>query len=138
MNPYRQSPLQGARTRRRRFVSTSSRKTAGLLLATLGVYLAPLALIKTWLLGGAALLVCLGVIIAITGRSRTPLTRLAALTWHRGDRFGALLLLFNVVTPRYSQKRIAKQKAALAAAQASGIPYKSYGVMWLIDPRRRE
>ena len=65
--------------------------------------------------------VVVGIILLSAGRSRTPYTRLCALQWNRGDRFGAVMLFFNVTEPRYSAKRIARNKAALEAAQV-GMP----------------
>ena len=61
------------------------------------------------------------ILLAIAGRSRSAFVRLCALQWNRGDRFGATLLFFNVIEPRYSAKRIARNKAALEAAQV-GMP----------------
>jgi hypothetical protein len=70
-----------------------------------------------WALGLGALAVAVGVILAVCGRSRTPLTRLCALQWNRGDRFGAALLFFNLVAPHYSAKRLARNEAALEVAR---------------------
>jgi len=121
MNPYRSVSVEprSSTCRKRR---TSQEKTAVVLLVIVAAVLA--AFIwqgSTWLLcaGGGAILIFIAV--AMSGRSRTPHTRLCALQWNRGDRFGAVMLFFNVTEPRYSAKRIARNKAALEAAQV-GMP----------------
>jgi hypothetical protein len=63
-----------------------------------------------------AVLLVTSIILASAGRSRSAFVRLCALTWNRGDRLGATLLLFEVIEPRFSAKRIARNKAALAAS----------------------
>jgi hypothetical protein len=126
MNPYRDARVVVESVRPRRSPFSSPRKTAGLFLATVSAMSSgPLACVGKWALACAGLCALFGVALMVIGRSRTPLTRLCALTWNRGDRFGAAMLFFGVVTPRYSAKRIARQRAALAAVQARCIKYRS-------------
>ena len=73
--------------------------------------------------------------IAASGRSRTPFTRLCALQWNRGDRFGAMLLFFNVIEPRYSAKRIARNKAALEATQMGMLKYRKRFIPFVGDDK---
>jgi hypothetical protein len=118
MNPYRDNRLPPIELRRRR--RGSVRKTIGLLLIAIQACDAYLAVRSgmwgLWIVGSFW-----AIVIASVGRSRTPYTRLCALQWNRGDRLGAALLFFNVIEPRYSAKRIARNRAALAAAQV-GMP----------------
>ena len=102
---------------------TSQRKMAGILLAMFSGWVSSFSSQRwgIWTLGVCAAGVVAGITIAIAGRSRIPHTRLCALQWNRGDRFGAVMLFFNVTEPRYSAKRIARNKAALEAAQV-GMP----------------
>jgi hypothetical protein len=119
MNPYRENQacaIEARCTRRR----GSLRKTLGALLITLQACDAYFAL-RCGMWGLWIVASFFAIIIACPGRSRTPFTRLCALQWNRGDRLGATLLFFNVIEPRYSAKRIARNKAALAAAQV-GMP----------------
>jgi len=74
-----------------------------------------------WAMGVWGLVSVVAIALACAGRSRSAFVRLCALTWNRGDRLGATLLLFEVIEPRYSAKRLARNKAALAAAQV-GMP----------------
>lgn len=118
MNPYRQSEVPAIEHRVRR--KGSARKTIGALLIMLQACDAYFAVRDgmwgLWIVGSF-----FAIVIACPGRSRTPYTRLCALQWNRGDRLGAVLLFFNVIEPRYSAKRIARNKAALQAAQV-GMP----------------
>ena len=123
MNPYRSAErgtieVRHGRTRRR-----VRRKTVGFLL------MIPVFSATPWVFGYGtwwtlvpwSVVLVFGIVLASAGRSRSAFVRLCALTWNRGDRFGATMLLFGVITPHYSPKRIERNKAALAAAQV-GMP----------------
>jgi hypothetical protein len=121
MNPYRDNAaftLEPRRTVRKQGV----RKTIGALLFALQafdvIFVIPHG---AWALGVWGMISLVAIMLACVGRSRSAFIRLCALTWNRGDRLGATLLLFEVIQPRYSAKRIARNKAALAAAQV-GMP----------------
>src|SRR5512142_570351 len=114
MNPYRQSEVPAIEPRVRR--EGSARKTIGALLIMLQACDAYFA-VRDGMWGLWIVVSFFAIVIACPGRSRTPYTRLCALQWNRGDRLGAVLLFFNVIEPRYSAKRIARNKAALQAAQ---------------------
>ena len=122
MNPYRDNgapAIAVGRTRRAR-----GRQVIGALLITLQACDAYFAvrsgMCVLWIVGSV-----LAIMIACPGRSRTPFTRLCALQWNRGDRLGAVCLFFNVIEPRYSAKRIARNKAALEAAQVGMPKYRA-------------
>jgi hypothetical protein len=100
----------------------------GLTLAAVSLRAAGLWHDTTFALGVCAAAFIAGITLATAGRSRTPYTRLCALQWNRGDRLGAVLLFFNVIEPRYSAKRIARNAAALEAAQV-GMP--KYRVVYI-------
>ena len=121
MNPYRDTQPATRTVNRGTKRRLARRKTAGYLILTFGVATSPLvaSAAGTWVVSGA--LVMLGILMAFVGRSRTPLTRLCSLTWHRGDRLGATLMYLNVTTPRYSKKRLARNEAAVKAAMV-GMP----------------
>lgn len=124
MNPYRDNVVTIETPRRPRKRLTAWRKIAGALLAVAAGNALLLCAAQGragWAIAACAASFVLGMIMAIAGRSRMPYTRLCALLWSRGDRFGATLLFFNVIEPRYSAKRIARNAAALAAAQV-GMP----------------
>lgn len=123
MNPYRNVEratieVQHGRTRRR-----VRRKTTGFLLMVPVMFSTPWAFGfgTTWSLVPWVMLLLTSILLASAGRSRSAFVRLCALTWSRGDRLGATMLLFGVITPKYSAKRIARNKAALEAAQV-GMP----------------
>lgn len=123
MSPYRSTEQATIEVRHGRTRGRVRRKTAGFLL------LIPVFSATPWVFGYGTLwtlvrwsvILVFGVVLASAGRSRSAFVRLCALTWSRGDRFGATMLLFGVITPRYSAKRIARNKAALEAAQV-GMP----------------
>jgi hypothetical protein len=120
MNPYREtnrSTIEVERGRTRRRVR---RKTAGYFLIVLAFGATPwvFGYGTWWTLTPWSCFVAFAILLAFVGRSRSAFVRLCALTWNRGDRLGATLLLFGVITPRYSAKRIARNKAALAAADS--------------------
>ena len=127
MNPYRDNlvPISAAPRRVRKRL-TAQRKTAGFFLVVAAIHAAVVAWMKEPELGPWPFVACvglivLGIVLVIAGRSRTPYTRLCSLLWNRGDRVGATMLFFNVIQPRYSEKRLARNRAALEAAQV-GMP----------------
>jgi hypothetical protein len=125
MNPYRETQRATIEVRRGRTRRRVLRKTIGFLLMVPVAFVTPwLSIGGTWSLGAWVALLLTSIVLASAGRSRSAFVRLCALQWNRGDRLGATLLLFNVIEPRYSAKRIAKNKAALEAAQV-GMPKMS-------------
>ena len=135
MSPYRTAhePVQAEWRGRGRWRWTSGRKFAGILLAAVALRAAGLWHDTTCEIEicGAAFIV--GIVLAVCGRSRTPYTRLCARHWNRGDRLGAVLLFFNVIEPRVSLKRVAQNKAALAAAQLGMPKPRLYNVPFVHD-----
>ena len=118
MNPYREIERVTIEIKRGRTQRRIRRKTAGYLLITLAFGATPwvFGYGTLWTLTPWGCFLAFALLLAFVGRSRSGFVRLCALTWNRGDRFGATLLLFGVITPRYSAKRIARNKAALAAS----------------------
>jgi len=121
MNPYRDNHVRVIESRRAGR-KRGARKTFGALLFALQafdvIFVIPHGV---WAMGVWGLVSVVAIALACAGRSRSAFVRLCALTWNRGDRLGATLLLFEVIEPRYSAKRLARNKAALAAAQV-GMP----------------
>lgn len=133
MSPYRSSSSSPTLVARRRHPA-ARRKTFGIILFACGATAAgPAVAISTLAVACAGVVAFLGLALAITGRSRTPLTRLCALAWHRGDRLGATMLLFGVIQPRYSARRIAKNRAAVVAVSSRCITYRN---KWLFPDQR--
>ncbi len=129
MNPYRDNITSETATRRPPKRRSRRRKDAGALLAVVAgnaLVLAAAQEREGRVIAACAGLFVLGMILAIAGRSRMPYTRLCAIMWSRGDRLGATLLYFNVIEPRYSAKRIARNAAALAAAQVGMLKYRGF------------
>ena len=117
MSPYREGPqLASAPTRVRR---KSVHKGLGLALIASTPLTSGLAGEHHWVLAVNAFVLVVGIVLAVVGRSRNPLTRLAQLTWNRGDRFIGAMLWLGVQKPSYSKKRIARSQAAMAAQQQS-------------------
>lgn len=117
MNPYRNVERATIEVRHGRTRRRVRRKNAGYLLLVLVMFACPIAIAAgPWTLVPLGGVLVVAVALAFAGRSRSAFVRLCALTWSRGDRFGATMLLFGVITPRYSAKRIARNKAALAAS----------------------
>ena len=131
MSPYRTThePVQAERRRRGRWRWTSRRKFAGIVLAAVAFRAAGLWHDTTRELEVCAAAFIVGIVLAVCGRSRTPYTRLCARHWNRGDRLGAILLFFNVMEPRLSLKRVARNNAARAAAQAGMPKVRMYNTM---------
>jgi hypothetical protein len=134
MSPYRQCSSVECRASHRKRSTPVREKLAAILLTLIAADLA--AFIwrgSTWILvvGGTAIIVFIAILLS--ARSRTPFTRLCALQWNRGDRLGATLLFFNVIEPRYSPKRIARNKAALEAAQVGMPKYRSFSTLMRRD-----
>ncbi len=123
MNPYRSTPLAQSITAPRRHPRVR-RKTFGYALIAIGAT-GPAFDFSTWALVACGVTILLGIALAAIGRSRTPYTRLCSLVWHRGDRFGATLLFFNVIEPRSSAKRLARNRAAVAAVSARCPEYRN-------------
>ena len=126
MNPYRESAYATIEIKRGRTRRRTRRKTAGWLMMIAVCASLPFSIgLGALALLASGVVVSAGMAMAFAGRSRSGFVRLCALQWNRGDRLGAALLLFNVIEPRYSAKRIARNAAALAAAQV-GMPKWKY------------
>jgi len=122
MSPYRQAPSRELVVRRRH--PTARRKAIGIVLFAAGATLAgPMVRFGAGAVVGALAVAFVGVLLAVVGRSRTPRTRLCSLVWSRGDRLGAVLLFFEVIEPRCSKKRLARNRAAVAAVHATCVRY---------------
>jgi hypothetical protein len=116
MNPYRDIERATIEVRRGRTRRRLRRKNAGYLLLVLDMCALLGIGYGSWVLVPFAIVFVVAISLAFAGRSRSAFVRLCALTWNRGDRLGATMLLFGVITPRYSAKRLARNKAALAAS----------------------
>ena len=117
MNPYRNVERATIEVRHGRTRRRVRRKTAGFLLIVIDMFMCPIAIgFGVWTLVPLSVVLMIAIVLATAGRSRSAFVRLCGFTWSRGDRLGAALLLFGVITPRYSPKRIARNKAALAAS----------------------
>lgn len=124
MNPYREMSAAvsaASAPRRRRGRWGARRKLAGYLLGAIAARAIGFLWQDPRTLALCVALVIFGFANAMWGRSRTPLTRLCALLWNRGDRLGAVLLFSNLDTPRYSMKRVARNREELEWAQ-EGMP----------------
>ena len=118
MNPYRENIVAITAPRRKRL--TSQRKSAGILFAIAAAHGAAFAFIDgtvPWIFRLCVGLFILGVVLTFAGRSRSPIMRLSAILWSRGDRFGATMLFLGVIRPTFSAKRLERNRVALERAQ---------------------
>jgi hypothetical protein len=118
MNPYRANPPVESTEIRRRSPKIGRRDVGYLFVAGAAAVIGPAIGEGLWAIAGSAAMLVVGIGLAAIGRSRTPHTRLCALVWNRRQRLDAVMLFFNVIQLRHSAKRIARNRAAVAAASA--------------------